>query len=92
MELNERVSPAEKVLAKTIDGEIIVLNLSSGHYYKLSAEASAIWELLKGGGKVSDIRDAMVRTYDAPSSQIQDDLLEVLEILKRDRLIKVGNE
>ena len=92
MQLSDKVAPHDKVLTKTIDGEIIVLSLASGHYYKLSSEASTIWDLLKEGVKVSDIRDAMIQTYDAPSSQIQDDLMEVIEMLEREQLIRVSKE
>lgn len=87
--LDARVAPVDQVLTKTIDGEMIVLNLSCGHYYRLSPTASRIWELMKDAPTVAAIRDALVAQYDAPEATIEQDLLGVLDFLEEEKLIRV---
>ena len=87
--LSATVTPAEKVMTKRLDGQVIALNLTSGHYYKLCPVSSAIWDLIEGGARVSDILEALSSTYDAGKEEIKTDLVEVLEFLEREKLVKV---
>ena len=35
------------VISETIDGEAVVINLDSGHYYSLDGTAGEIWSLVE---------------------------------------------
>ena len=45
----------EQVAAKVIDGEAILINLSSGMYYSMGATGGLIWALIEQGASVDEI-------------------------------------
>jgi hypothetical protein len=87
--LQAKVSPAAQVMTKIIDAEVIALNLGSGHCYKFDAIASSIWKLIEQGFSVADILAELADSYDAPSSEIQSDLLEILDFMEREQLVTI---
>ncbi len=87
--LQGRVTPAAQVMTKVIEAEVIALNLDSGHCYKFDPIASAIWKLIEQGFSVTDILAELTDSYDAPRAEIQDDLLEILDFLEKEQLVKI---
>ena len=45
---------APDVVHETIDGEAIVINLTTGTYFSLDGSGAAVWARLKGGGTLDD--------------------------------------
>lgn len=87
--LQGRVTPAAQVMTKVIDAEVIALNLGSGHCYKFDPIASAIWRMIQEEPRVADILAELTDSYDAPSAEIQDDLLEILDFMEKEQLVKI---
>lgn len=87
--LQAQVSPAAEVMTKIIDGEVIALNLDSGHCYKFDPIASAIWKLIEGKPSVADILGELTDNYDAPAPEIQNDIEEIVDFLEKEQLIKI---
>ena len=52
-----------RIIADTIDGEVIMIDLQTGSYYSLNGTAAEIWELFEAPRSTSQIVDALVARY-----------------------------
>lgn len=59
-------SPA--VVAQTIDGEAVVINLNTGCYYGFNRSASAAWDMLGQGLSTGEIVTAIAGSAGAPGA------------------------
>lgn len=89
MLLEASLIPVSHVMVKVIDEEIIALHLDSGHCYKFDPIASAIWKLIEQEYSVEDILKELIDRYDAPGHEIQSDLMETIDFLIKEQLVKV---
>jgi hypothetical protein len=87
--LDVRVIPVAQVMIKIIDEEIIALHLDSGHCYKFDPIASAIWKLIEQDYNVEDILKELIDSYDAPGNEIQNDLVETIDFLVKEQLVRI---
>jgi len=87
--LEASLIPVSHVMVKVIDEEIIALHLDSGHCYKFDPIASAIWKLIEQEYSVEDILKELIDRYDAPGHEIQSDLMETIDFLIKEQLVKV---
>ncbi len=55
--------PAESVLVAHLDGESVLLDLESKHYYRLNESGSAIWRAVESGAEPHAIADALVSAF-----------------------------
>ncbi len=90
--LSARVTPAEQTLTKSIDGEVIALNLASGHYYKLNPTASAVWNVVQKESSVERILEEMLSRFDAAPEEVRRDLVEVLGFFEREGLVTIAHD
>lgn len=61
------------VQGTTMDGETVLLDLSSGRYYMLNRLRSEIWEHCTGQNTIGDIHAAICDRFDVVSSRALDD-------------------
>lgn len=71
--------------------EAAILSLSNTVYYGLNPVGTRVWALLKTPGPVSDLRDALVREYDVDADRCERDLLDLLEKMSAEGLIRISN-
>ena len=55
---------APAVVAEVIDGEAVIMDLASGHYFSTQGVGSDIWRAIEGGASRSDIVRSLVSAYD----------------------------
>lgn len=92
--------PSEDVVFRDIEGEIIIVPLTSvaggtegeeDALFTLNETGRAIWEQLDGQRSLRDVVKALSAEYEAPAGEIEQDVLGlVTELLKRNLLVKVG--
>jgi Coenzyme PQQ synthesis protein D (PqqD) len=58
------------VIHETIDGEVVVINLTTGAYYSLSDTAGEIWGLLHAGVANETVATALLRRYDGALDEL----------------------
>jgi hypothetical protein len=75
-----------------LDGESVILHLSSGMYYGLNAIGARIWGLIQAPRSVMEIRDTLLAEYDVDPARCESDLLILLEQLVAERLVEVQDE
>jgi len=82
--------PSEEIVAREIEGEVIIVPLTSGladmedDLYTLNETGKAIWKLLDGRNRAKDIIENLSREYDAGAGDIEEDIIGLLsELLTR---------
>lgn len=80
------------VLFERVNGETVLLHLSSGDYYGLNAVGSRIWELVENGLSVRQVLDALVAEFDASQQQLRDDLTMFIQNLMDRGLVHLKQE
>ena len=81
--------PNPNVQGTTLDGETVLLDLSSGRYYTLNRVGTAIWECCTGNQSLQDIHATLCGRFEASSERIADDLLALVTHLGHEGLLKL---
>lgn len=80
------------VVSERLDGEAVLLQLSSGEYYGLNASGALIWQLLKEGASVSQIQSALHARYRMDPAVLDADLARILEQLASKGLVTLTRD
>jgi hypothetical protein len=74
-------APSEDVVAREIEGEIVIVPLASGigdgedELYSLNETGQAIWKHLDGARTLGAVVDALAQEFDAPRTELEADVL-----------------
>ncbi len=79
----------QQVAAKVMDGEAILINLSTGAYYSIGSTGGFIWSLVERRLSIHDIVRAVAEHYDVARPQAEADVLRLSEQLRAEGLITV---
>ena len=79
--------PNPNVQGTTLDGETVLLDLSSGRYYTLNRVGTAIWERCTGNQSLQDIHATLCTRFEASSEHIADDLVALVTHLGHEGLL-----
>jgi hypothetical protein len=88
--LNSVARPNPDMLSSELEGEAVILNLSSGAYFGLNVVGARIWELLTAGHSLLAIRAALLDEFDVEAARCEADLLEVVGRMAADGLVAVS--
>jgi hypothetical protein len=87
---------AVTVVSRDIEGELIIIPLSSGvgnmedELYSLNESGKAIWNLLDGSKSLSQIVNVLQDEFDAPATEITEDVESLIaELLSRNIVTEV---
>src|SRR5215831_7802318 len=80
-----------QAMHETIDGETIVIDLSTGTYYSLRGSGSAIWNEVASGASRQTIVESLENAYEAAPGEIADAADAFLAELEAEQLIARGN-
>lgn len=81
-----RTSP--DVQSASMEGETVLLDLSTGRYYTLNRLGSFIWEHCNGHSSISDIHTILCDRFDVASERALDDLVALVNQLVREGLLQ----
>ncbi len=79
--------PNPNVQGTTLDGETVLLDLTSGRYYTLNRVGTAIWERCTGHQSLQDIHTTLCAQFEASSERIADDLVALVTHLGHEGLL-----
>ena len=89
-------TPSEDVVAREIEGELIIVPLVAGigdmedELFTLNETGKAIWNQMDGKRNLKAIVNFLAEEYDAPPGEIEGDVLGwVEELAKRRMLVEV---
>jgi hypothetical protein len=80
-----------EVAAKVIDGEAIILNLSTGLYYSLDGIGAKVWEMLVANRSLEQIVDTLAQAYTESAQRIEADVEQLVSDLEGEHLIVTAN-
>lgn len=80
----------QQVAAKVMDGEAILINLSTGIYYSLGTTGGFIWSLIEKRSSIQHIVSTVVEHYDVFESEALRDVLRLGEDLCAEGLAVVS--
>jgi Coenzyme PQQ synthesis protein D (PqqD) len=87
--LNSRVRIPGDVLFRDLDGEAVLLNLTTGQYHGLDRVGTAIWNELAGHGEVEPAYQALLGQFEVAGEQLQRDVLRLIDELAAAGLLEV---
>ena len=82
---------APQVMAETIGGETIIVNLATGHYFNLQGRGVEIWEGLAQGESVPTVVARLKALYDAPEGEIEGSVSQLVDDLLNEELIVLAD-
>lgn len=80
-----------KVIFEEIQGELVIINLDSGHYYSVIGSGPEIWTLLLDGGSLSQIIKQLENSYPSKIDEITKSVTDFVDQLIAEALIVPAN-
>lgn len=80
--------PSPNVQDTTMEGETVLLDLSSGRYYTLNQLGSVIWEHCTGLTSLGDIHTVLCDRFDVAPDRALDDLVNLVNELIQEGLLQ----
>ncbi|HEY9851466.1 MAG TPA: PqqD family protein [Leptolyngbyaceae cyanobacterium] len=87
-----RISIAEDVLFRELDGESVILNLKSERYFGLDEVGTRMWEVLSSCESIEDAYEVLLSEYDVVPEQLRNDLYKLIENLVEHGLVNVDSQ
>ena len=91
--LDSRYMPSEDVVARNIEGELIIVPLVAGigdledELFTLNETGKAIWDRLDGRKKLNEVLAELSAEFEAPVGEIEKDLIGLVEELSRRKIL-----
>jgi len=85
---SRRVVALPDVLANTIDGETVFLNLKSECYFGLDEVGTRMWQVLTSSGSVQAAYESLLEEYEVEEDRLRRDLDDLIEQLVGHELVK----
>jgi hypothetical protein len=95
--MNTVCAPSEDVVAREIEGEIIIVPLVAGigdaddELYTLNETGQAIWQRLDGQRTLGQVAAALAEEYTAPAGDLEADVLGFAAEMARRGIFAVKN-
>ena len=91
MNLTDKVTIPEPVMARQVGEETVILDLASGTYFGLDPVGARIWQLLGEGRTLEEVCESMRAEYAVSQDEIERDLSDLLAALVEKELIKIDS-
>jgi len=79
--MESTISIGKDVMFRDLDGEAVILSLSTGKYYGLDELGTRMWSLLAEHGQVGPVYRALLDEYQVSEEQLCRDLLAFIDNL-----------
>ena len=88
---NAIVAAVKSIETAELEGEAVLLDINTGHYYGLSCVGAQIISMLKEPVRVSFIIEKLLQEYDVDVNQLRGDIIGFLLEMKDRKLIETIN-
>ena len=96
--LNDAYIPSEDIVAREIEGELIIVPLVSGigdmedELFTLNETGKAIWDRLDGQKSLKVLVEELSTEFEDPGNEIEKDVIGLIrELVKRRMVVKVSD-
>jgi hypothetical protein len=86
-DLRTRLRPHPDVVARRVDDEIVVVQLSRNHVYSLNRTGARLWALIVEGCSPAEALERMLTEFDVPEVELRGEVGTILELLLREELV-----
>ena len=83
------ITSTEDQVSCNLEGQSLLLQVSSGNYFGLNQVGSLVWESVQKGTTFDQIVADVLQAYDAERKRVEDDVEELLSTLESEGLIRV---
>ena len=96
LDLNARPRPSADIVAREIDGQIIIVPLTSGlgdmedELYTLNDTGKSIWDRLDGTRTIEQVVKDLTAEFDASVETLRTDVLGLVDELLKRKILVVG--
>jgi hypothetical protein len=73
-----------------VDEDAVLLNMRTNQYYWLDEVGARLWGLLRDGKSLRESYQVILEEYEVNPSQLEQDVLELLEKLKEQGLVEIA--
>lgn len=80
------------VLFQELQGETVLLNLTTGVYLGLNPIGTRIWRLMESKQSLREVLDAILQEYDVPEEQLTGDVVSLVDKMRAHGLVEVRQE
>jgi hypothetical protein len=86
-------APSEDIVARSIEGELIIVPLVAGigdledELYSLNETGKAVWDRLDGKKSLKEVLAELSAEFEAPAREIEKDLIGLVDELVRRRIL-----
>ncbi len=80
--------PSPNVQGTSMEGETVLLDLSTGRYYTLNRLGSVVWEHCTGHSTIIDIHAILCDRFEVESRRALDDLIALVNQLLQEGLLQ----
>ncbi|MBT8493916.1 MAG: PqqD family peptide modification chaperone, partial [Deltaproteobacteria bacterium] len=87
-----RWKPSPDVVARTLDGNTVLMHLETDQIYELNPTGTRLWELLSAGESLPEAKERLEGEFDAPREVVSDDVDLLLTELVDAGLVVVVKE
>jgi coenzyme PQQ biosynthesis protein PqqD len=93
VELDTVYTPSEDVVAREIEGELIIVPLAAGmgdmedELFTLNETGRAIWDRLDGKRSLKDVVGELSAEFEAPEGEIETDVRGLIEELAQRKML-----
>jgi Coenzyme PQQ synthesis protein D (PqqD) len=81
-----------QVISEIVDGEAVMINLTTGNYYSLNESGSAVWALIESGAGTEEIVGRLAARYEAAENELEEAVTRLLEELRHEELVVPGDQ
>ena len=83
------VVAAQDQVSNDLDGETVILDMKTGHYYGLDDIGTEIWEMVQSPRTVSEIIDVILDNYDVSPEQCEEDVISLLQNMVDEDILEI---
>jgi hypothetical protein len=87
--LPARVGISDQVLFQEIEGECVLLDMTSEQYFGLDDVGTKIWQLLVTDGDTARVVSTLTHVYDVDEVTLRNDVANLIRELSEKGLVKI---
>jgi len=88
--LSARVIAPRDVVFREIDGEAVILNLSTGKYFGLDAVGTFMWQCIARANNLQEAHGTLLDKFEVASEVLEHDLINLVRELSLHGLLLVA--
>lgn len=81
------LAPRDGLYGRDVDGDLIILDETSGDLHTLNASAALVWRCFDGVASLQEIAGDIAAVVGAPAEQVLDDVVEMARELESQGLL-----